>query len=156
VLSVFFLRLLLGLPIEIFGDGAQLRDPLYVDDAVDAMLRVGAVKELPSRVFNVGGPAALPLGEIAGVLCRLQGAPPPVYRPFPRELSKIDIGSFATDSTRIRRELKWQPKTSIEEGAARTLEFFHEHLADYLDPSNGYPECPLLRRAELEKAPLFA
>jgi nucleoside-diphosphate-sugar epimerase len=168
VLSVFFMRLLLGQPIEIFGDGEQLRDPLYVDDVVDALLCIGAVEKLESRVYNVGGPVALALGEIAGVLCRLAGAPPPTYRPFPRELSKIDIGSFAADCTRIERELQWKPKTSLEEGAARTLEFFREHLGDYLDPANGYPACPLLGSglgsglgsalgaATLEKAPATA
>jgi UDP-glucose 4-epimerase len=156
VLSVFFMRLLLGLPIEIFGDGGQVRDPIFVDDAVDALLRLGAVEELQSRVYNVGGPQALPLGEIAGTLCRLEGAPAPVYRPFPRDLSKIDIGSYATDSTRIRRELSWQPKTLLDDGAARTLEFFHQHLSDYLDAAGGYPECPLQRPVVMEKAPAFA
>lgn len=156
VLSVFFMRLLLGLPIEIFGDGAQLRDPMYVDDAVDALLRVGAAESLESRVYNVGGPQVLALGEIAGALCRLDGAEPPVYRPFPRELSNIDIGSFASDCTRIQRDLAWQPKILVEQGARRTLEFFHENLGDYLELARGYPECPLKRPLQMEKAPAFA
>ncbi len=145
VLSVFFLRLLLGLPLEIFGDGAQLRDPLYVDDVVDALLLAGAARKLESRVYNVGGPEARPLSEIAGVLSRLAGAPAPLYLPFPVEASRIDIGSFSTDSTRIRRELNWQPRTSLQHGAATTLDFFRERLHDYLNPSDGYPECYLRR-----------
>jgi UDP-glucose 4-epimerase len=156
VLSVFIMRLLLGVPIEIFGDGAQLRDPIYVDDAVDAMLRIGAAKKLTARVFNVGGPRALPLGEIAATLCRRYGAPAPVHLPFPRELSRIDIGSFASDCTRIRRELKWQPATDLEQGAARTFEFFQQHRADYLDPARGYPECQLQQPSVTDKAPAIA
>lgn len=156
VLPVFFMRLLLGLPIEIFGDGSQLRDPLYVDDAVDALLLIGAAEKLRSRVYNVGGPAALAMGEIAGVLCRLAGAPPPVYRPFPRELSKIDIGSFVADCTRIQGELQWHPKIPLEEGAARTLEFFRSHLSNYLDPASGYPKCPLLGQDVMNQAPAIA
>jgi UDP-glucose 4-epimerase len=144
VLSGFFMRLLLGLPLEIFGDGEQLRDPVYVDDAVDALLRAGSAEGLQSRVFNVGGPEVLPLGEIAGMFSRLADAPQPVYGPFPREASRIDIGNFFTDSTRIRYELEWKPKTSLLEGATRTLQFFREHLTDYLDPADdGYPECHL-------------
>ena len=145
VLSVFFMRLLLGLPLEVFGDGEQLRDPVYVDDVVDALLRAGAAEKLRSRVLNVGGPDALPLGEIAGLLSRLAGAPAPVYIPFPKESGRIDIGSFVADSTRIRHELRWRPKTSLEDGAARTLQFFQEHLPDYLNPADGYPECHLRR-----------
>ena len=156
VLSVFFMRLLLGMSIEIFGDGSQLRDPVYVDDVVDALLRAGAAPKLKSRVYNVGGPAALALGEIGIVLNRLKGGAPIVYRPFPRELSKIDIGSFASDSTRIRNDLKWHPEVGLEEGAARTLRFFEERLEDYLDPSRGCPQCLLKRPARIGKAPAFA
>jgi UDP-glucose 4-epimerase len=156
VLSVFFMRLLLGLPIEIFGDGEQLRDPLYVDDAVEAMLLLGAAPKLGSRIFNVAGPAGLPLGEIAATICSVAKAPEPIFKPFPRELRKIDIGSFVADCTRIRRELGWQAKIPIEEGAARTLKFFHDHLGDYLDVAGGYPECPLRRAAVLEKASALA
>ena len=156
VLSVFFMRLLLHLPIEIYGDGRQLRDPVYVDDAVEALLRTGAAAKLQSRIYNVGFPEALALGDVAETLCRIAGAAPPVYRPFPHELSKIDIGSFATDATRIRRELQWQPEVSLEDGAARTLRFFEERLSDYLDPAAGYPRCALPRAAGLDKAPAVA
>jgi len=83
----------------------------------------------------------LSLGEMAGALSRLAGAPAPVYMPFPKDASRIDIGSFVADSTRIRRELMWLPKTSFEDGAARTLDFFREHLENYLDPANPYPQC---------------
>jgi len=145
VLSVFFMRLLLGLPLEVFGDGGQLRDPMYVDDAVDALLGAGAAEKLQSRVFNVGGPEALPLSEIAGVMARLAGASAPVYRPFPKDAGRIDIGSFVADSSRIRRELNWSSRTLLADGAARTLEFFQEHLRDYLDPADAYPECHLRR-----------
>lgn len=145
VLSVFFLRLMLGLPLEVYGDGAQLRDPVYVNDVVDAFLRAGAAEKLESRLFNIGGLEVLPLGEIAAMLSRLAGAPAPVYKPFPKEAGRIDIGSFAANSTRIWKELKWQPTTALEGGAARTLKYFREHLRDYLDPADGYPECHLRR-----------
>jgi nucleoside-diphosphate-sugar epimerase len=154
VLSVFFMRLLLGLPLEIFGDGKQLRDPLYVDDVVDGMLRAGAAEKLASRVYNVGGPEALSLAKIAGVLTGLAEAKPLVYRGFPEEASRIDIGSFYADSTRALRELKWQPKTSLAEGAARTLDYFRQHLYEYLDPANGYPQCHL--REVTEKVSRYA
>jgi UDP-glucose 4-epimerase len=156
VLSVFFMRLMLGMPIDIFGDGSQLRDPLYVDDAVEALLQLGAVKKLPSRIYNVGGPKAMALGEIAATLCRLEGAPPPVCRPFPRELTKIDIGSYWSDCSRIRRELGWVPRISLEDGGARTLQFCHQRLGDYLDKTRGFPECALRQPMVLEKAPATA
>ena len=156
VLSVFFMRLLLGLPVEIFGDGSQTRDPLYVDDAVEALLMLGAAERVPARVYNVGGPKIMSLSEIASTLCRIAGAAPPHYRRFPHELRAIDIGSYGSDCTRIRQELGWTPKVSLEEGASRTLAFFRERLGDYLDLAQGCPGCPLPQPEVLEQAPVSA
>lgn len=132
VLSTFFSSILLDQRIELYGDGSQLRDPLYVDDAVDAMLRVGATPALKSMIYNVGGPQPLALEEIAGILCQMTGAPTPHRRPFPPERARIDIGSYVSDSGLIWRDLGWRPTISFERGAARTLDFFRLHLSDYL------------------------
>lgn len=143
VLSVFFARVLLGERLEVFGDGAQLRDPVYIDDVVDAFLRVGSVEKLASRTYNVGGPTPVSLAEIAGVIGAAGGAPDPILRPFPPKLREIDIGSFYADCRRIERELGWQPRVSLNEGVGRTFEFFRAHLGEYLEPGAGYPKCQL-------------
>jgi UDP-glucose 4-epimerase len=131
-LSHFLRRALLGQTIEIFGDGRQLRDPLYVDDAVDAFLLAGATDEPQSRCWNVGGMHAIPLAEIAKTIGTAAGAPHPVCRPFPDEHKGIDIGSYCSDSTRIRAELGWSASVPFEQGVERTLEFFRRELPHYL------------------------
>jgi len=143
VLAVFFARVLLGERAEVFGDGTQLRDPVYVDDAVDALLRAGSVAKPASRTYNVGGPRALSLKAIANTISEAGGALPPLFRPFPYELSQIDIGSFYANCERIGRELGWQPAVQLEDGVARTFDFFRRHLRDYLKPGCGYPQCEL-------------
>ena len=128
-----FLRLgLLGRQIEIFGDGRQLRDPVYVDDAVDAFLRAAAATNPVSPVWNVGGNAALPLSWIAETIARVTGAPPPVYRPFPEDRKTIDIGSYTTDSSKIRRDLGWRAAVDFEEGLRRTVAYFKKDWRHYL------------------------
>jgi UDP-glucose 4-epimerase len=129
VLPTFLLRVLTGQPVHVFGDGAELRDPLYVDDAVDALLRAGAAPELRSRVYNVGGPESLSLEEIARTICRIGGAPPPLRIAFPPEHAAIDIGSFTTDSSLIARHLGWSPHTLFAEGAVKTLHFIRSQVA---------------------------
>jgi UDP-glucose 4-epimerase len=151
VLSNFFLKILLNRPIEVFGDGTQLRDPVFVDDVVEAFLQAGAAPKLKSRVYNVGGPQGLSIAEIAGILCRLGGGSIPVLHPFPRERSRIDIGSFISNSSLIRKELGWQSSTSFEDGAARTLEFFRARLSDYIDPANCHPQCGLKQPLTFER-----
>src|SRR5438552_6535016 len=79
-LGNFLRRALVGQTIEIYGDGRQLRDPLFVDDAVDAFLLAGAAADPLSRMWNVGGPEALPLARIARIVSGEAGTPEPILR----------------------------------------------------------------------------
>ena len=67
-LSTFIRRMMTRQPLEVFGDGTQLRDPLYVDDAVAAFLMAGDTGSLPSTTYIVGGPEALDVRTIAGAM----------------------------------------------------------------------------------------
>lgn len=128
-LGVFFRRALLGQGISVYGDGMQLRDPLYVDDAVEAFLRAGLAKLGDERQLNIGGKEALPLGEVARLV-----AGKVELIPFPDHLKPIDIGSYYTDSSRAKEVLGWEPRTTFAEGAAKTLEFYRENFETYLNP----------------------
>lgn len=148
-LSTYFRKALLGQGLEVYGDGRQLRDPLYVDDAVEAFLRAGWAAELKPRAYNVGGPGALTLEEIAATLSAAAGLPPLRLREFPEARKAIDIGSYHTDSTLIREELQWRPATRFAEGAAATLAYCREHLERYLDPAVPDPPCKLRHLSDL-------
>ena len=124
--TTFLKRLSLGEPLEVYGDGQQLRDPLYVDDAVEAFLLVGSAAKLPSRGYNIGGPEALSLLEIATIASRTAGVAEPTLRPFPEERKSIDIGSYRTDSSRIGAELGWKARTRFEDGFAMALTYYRE------------------------------
>lgn len=140
-LSTFLRRLMLGQRLEVFGDGKQLRDPVFVDDAVDAFLLAGVARQPASDSYNIGGPEALSLAEIARAASNAAGVGQPAMRPFPEERKVIDIGSYHTDSSRIGRDLGWRPKVRFVEGIARTLEFYRAELPHYLDPSAPNESC---------------
>ena len=123
-LSTFIRRLITGQPLEIYGDGAQLRDPLDVDDAVAAFLRAGAAPAVPSTTYNVGGPEALALRSIAEIAVGISGRSYTEMRPFPTERKQIDIGSYCSDWSRIRKELGWTPHVQFAGGLRSTLEFY--------------------------------
>ena len=139
-LGNFLRRGLLRQSIEIFGDGRQLRDPVYVDDVVDAFLLAGAAPAPKSRLWNVGGLEALPVARIAAVISAATGAPEPVCRPFPKEHKGIDIGSYCTDSTRIHEELGWHPRVLFEEGVRRSIEYFKREFPHYLRAGDALPD----------------
>jgi nucleoside-diphosphate-sugar epimerase len=131
-LGTYIRRAALREPPEVYGDGHQLRDPLYVDDAVCAFLIAGSVRQLPSRVYNVGGPRALSIQEIADITHQAADTPAPIFKPFPSQLKVIDIGSYCTDSRRIQRELGWAPCIEFEQGIRQTLDYYRDALCHYL------------------------
>ena len=132
-LGGFLRRALLGEPISVFGDGRQLRDPIYVDDAVDAFLRAGIAVEGTSRLWNLGSGQPLSLASIAATIASAADTPAPVFRPFPAELKSIDIGSYYANTERIRIELGWTPRVDFKRGIRRTIEYYKQELAYYVN-----------------------
>ncbi|WP_051669385.1 NAD-dependent epimerase/dehydratase family protein [Bryobacter aggregatus] len=128
-LGVFFRKALLGEPLAVYGDGEQLRDPVYVDDVAEAFLLAGVAHGCVEREYNIGGAEPLMLREIAE---EIGGEARRV--PFPAHLQPIDIGSYYTDSRRAERVLGWRPRTSFGEGVRRTMDFYRLWFAAYLDP----------------------
>jgi nucleoside-diphosphate-sugar epimerase len=132
-LSAFLRRVLQGERLTVFGDGMQLRDPMFVDDAVRAFALAGATPQLSSRAYNVGGPGALTLHDVATMLSLTAGvAEHPRLEPFPAEYTRFDIGSYVTDWRRIRAELGWQPEVTFAEGVRRTIAWYRDKLEQYL------------------------
>jgi UDP-glucose 4-epimerase len=117
--------------IEIFGDGSQLRDFTYVDDAVDVLLRAGAMDAAVGDVFNVGGTRPYSLLEVVRLMTSVANSGRYVVVPFPEGRRRIDIGSFYTDDTKVRRVLGWEPVVSFEEGLSRTFEYFRANREHY-------------------------
>ncbi len=138
-LGNFIRKSLVGDPIEIYGDGSQLRDPVYVDDAVNAFLAVGCVPKLDHRVFNLGGPVPLSLSEIGSIMASEFGVTVE-HKPFPIDLKLIDIGSYHTNSARLKSEFNWEPTTQFRQGLKQTLSYFRLHLTNYLE-SRDWPRA---------------
>lgn len=147
-LSTFIRRMVLGQKIDVFGDGKQLRDPVFVDDAVAAFLIAGVAPQQAYRSYNVGGPDSLSLWDIAEIASRLGGCPEPELKPFPPERKPIDIGSYRSDNRRIQRELRWIPTVTFEDGLQRTLEYYRANLDHYLSPDQPNPICRMPEHTE--------
>jgi UDP-glucose 4-epimerase len=137
----WFIRLAVeGKPIEIYGDGSQLRDFVYVDDAADAFLRAGASDACNGDALNVGGDVPISHSELAAQLVRIAGAGRVEYVAWPPDKKLIDIGSFYADSTRFMKATGWKPTIPLAEGLHRTIDFYREHFHQYVDESAQLPE----------------
>jgi len=132
----WFIRLALeDQEIAVFGDGSQIRDFVYVDDAVEAFLRAAACDSCNGDAFNVGGDEHIAHRELVQLLVELAGSGRYTFVDWPAEKKAIDIGSFYTDSTRFKRASGWAPRVPLREGLARTLAFYREHMCHYTGDS---------------------
>ena len=130
----WFIRLALeGREIQIFGDGSQIRDFVYVEDAADAFLRAGASDACNGQVFNVGGSEPISHTDLVALLLDVAGTGSVRHVPWPAEKKAIDIGSFYADSSRFRCAVGWEPRVSLRAGFAKTLEYYRAHANEYLD-----------------------
>ena len=130
----WFIRLALeGREIQVFGDGSQLRDFVYVDDAADAFLRAGAANTCDGDVFNVGSDEPISHRDLAQLLVTVAGRGSVGFVEWPADKKRIDIGSFYSDSRKFRHTTGWRPAVALEEGLRRTLAFYREHLHAYVE-----------------------
>ena len=113
-----------GETIQVFGDGSFLRDFLYVQDAVDALLSCAATPEAYGQVFNVGNDHAASFRDLAEAIVRVAGSGRWEFAPFTAERARQEPGDFISDITRIRRVVGWEPVTPLEEGLRRTIDYY--------------------------------
>lgn len=106
-----------GRPFQMWGDGSQLRDYLYIDDFTDAVSRLAA-RPAVSGTFNLGSGSGTSLNELVDAVERATGRAIRVERLPPRP---GDVGRIVLDIGRIRQAAAWSPATSLAAGIASTL-----------------------------------
>jgi UDP-glucuronate decarboxylase len=125
VVSNFIVQALRGEDITIFGDGLQTRSFCYVDDMVEALLRLMDNPENSTGPVNLGNPAERSIRDIAEAVLRLTGSRSQiVLHPLPVD----DPRQRQPDIREARRLLGWEPVTALEEGLQRTIDYFRSTL----------------------------
>ena len=128
----WFVRLALeGRPIPIFGSGRILRDFLYVDDCVEALLAAAREPAAVGEILNVGHDRSSTFLEVAETLRDLVPGTAIEFTDFTPERRAQEPGDFVSDIAKIRRLLGWEPSVSLRDGLARTVEFYRTRRAEY-------------------------
>jgi UDP-glucose 4-epimerase len=117
--------------IPVFGDGRILRDFLYVDDLVESMLVVAATDGTYGDVFNVGTGIPVSFNDLAKRIVDVAGSGRAIFTEFTREREEVEPGDYYADITRIKRRTGWAPKTSLDQGIARTIAFYRTYRKEY-------------------------
>ena len=131
-LGIWIRCVLEGKSFEVWG-GDQLRDMTYVDDVTAAFLAAAENPACYGRIFNIGGSPPISLTELADTMVRLtQGEAKYTTREFPADRASIDIGSYHANDHAFRAAAQWAPKIGLEEGIARSLDWYRGRLDAYL------------------------
>jgi UDP-glucose 4-epimerase len=130
-LGIWLRRLIEDRPFEVWG-GDQLRDFAYVDDAVDAFIAAALCPATEGKVLNLGGSPPISLRDLAQMLIALNGGGTYTLRDFPMDRKRIDIGDYYTDDRAFRDLTGWVPRTDVETGLRRALDYYRQNLALYV------------------------
>ena len=120
VVSNFIVQALKNEPITIYGDGSQTRSFCYVDDLIEAFVRVMSTDNFSGPV-NLGNPGEFTILELAEKILALTGSTSVLVR---KPLPPDDPRQRQPDITLARKILGWTPAVSLEHGLAPTIEYF--------------------------------
>ncbi|WP_300056760.1 dTDP-glucose 4,6-dehydratase [Sulfitobacter sp.] len=128
LIPVIILNALAGKPLPIYGDGANIRDWLYVEDHADALLTVLRKGEV-GRSYNIGGENERSNLDLVQALCAILDELRPADRPYAELITYVadrpgHDARYAIDPARIRDELGWRPSVTVEEGLRRTVQWY--------------------------------
>jgi UDP-glucuronate decarboxylase len=126
VVSNFIVHALKGLPITIYGDGAQTRSFCYVDDLIDGFVLLMNSPAALTGPINLGNPGEFSIRALAELVIELTGSKSKVaYLPLPEN----DPKQRRPDIALARERLKWQPTVNLHEGLRTTIEYFDQLLS---------------------------
>lgn len=117
--------------IPVFGDGRILRDFLYVDDLVECLLMTASVERAYGEVFNIGSGIPVSFIELAEKIASIAGTGRAKYTEFTQERKEVEPGDYYADIGKIRRVVGWAPKTPLDEGIKKTVDYYRRFRKEY-------------------------
>ncbi len=128
----WFIRLAIdGETIKVFGDGSIIRDFLYVDDCVDAIVMCALCEGAMGEVFNVGHDQPSSFLELALQIIQTAQSGSWQFAPFTPERAAQEPGDFYSDITKIKRIVGWEPKTKLRTGLRKTIAYYRKYRDMY-------------------------
>jgi UDP-glucose 4-epimerase len=128
VVSKFFEAAMNNQPPRIHGDGEQTRDFTYIDDVVEATLLAAFMAKAEGQVYNVGTGRETTINQLARIIIEITGA-----EVEPSYIDRRDIDNIrrrVVNIEKIRRELRWAPSVTVEQGLRRTYQWLKENIKE--------------------------
>jgi UDP-glucuronate decarboxylase len=130
VVSNFIVQALKGEDITIYGDGTQTRAFCYVDDLVEAILRMMDTDAKITGPVNIGNPGEFSMRELADIVVELTGTKSKIVsRPLPPD----DPKQRRPDISLAKEVLGWEPRIALRDGLRKTIDYFDAFLSEERD-----------------------
>jgi len=121
VISNFIVQALNNEPITIYGDGLQTRSFCYVDDLIEAIIRIMKTSDDFTGPVNIGNPDEFTIRKLAEIIVELTGSKSKlIEKPLPSD----DPTQRCPDITLAKQTIDWEPTIKLEEGLKKTIHYF--------------------------------
>lgn len=117
--------------IEVFGDGSQKRELIYVDDVIDCLLLLGEKDRCVSQVYAIGTQERVTFLELVKEIIKACGLGSFDHVSWPEDRKIIEVGDVVTDYSKLTAHTGWTPSTRLSEGLRITAEYYRQHKKHY-------------------------
>lgn len=131
VVNFFIGRAMSGEDLTIYGDGAQRRNLLYVDDAVEALIAAAVHDGAVGKALFAAGDREYSITDFAEMVIATMGTGRVVHVPWPQDWKDMDVGDVRIANGAIAAAIGWRPRIPIETGLVQTKTYFESRLAAY-------------------------
>jgi UDP-glucose 4-epimerase len=124
ILNWFVHKALVDKAIEVYGDGNQKRDFMYVDDLTGLLKLAIDNKTMVGNIYNVGYGKGIALKEAAKIIAQHVPGTKISFKPWPEIDQKIETGDYISDINLLKNDTGWTPTVPLEEAIKKTIQYY--------------------------------
>ena len=117
--------------IQVFGDGGQKRELMYVDDVIECLLLLGEKQQCVGEVYAIGTNERVTFVELVKRIIEACGSGSFAHVPWPEDRKIIEVGDVVTDYGKLTAHTGWAPATPLSEGLSLTADYYRQHNEHY-------------------------
>ena len=117
--------------INIYGDGDQYRDYIFIDDIVDGLVAVGLCTKCAGEVYNLGYGESVMFKDMVHMIVDIVGSGKIKHIKWPEDYELVETGHFKVCVGKLSTLIDWKPKYSLHEGIIKTYEYYKEYRDNY-------------------------
>lgn len=127
----FIRKAMEGEVIKIFGDGNQLRDYIYIEDIVDAMIRCTQEEKAIGEIINLGSGISTRFRDMIKIIINCVGKGSVEFVEWPENYEKVETGDIKVDIYKLKSIISWEPRFTLEKGIQETYKYYSNYSDKY-------------------------